>query len=51
MPGDIVTHVNGKPIQAAADIYAALADNSQKSLKLTIVRTDGRRLDLEVTPE
>lgn len=48
-PGDIVTHINGKPVHSASDIYMML-ENSSGSLRIDVVR--GRqRITLSVTPE
>ncbi|XP_063541999.1 uncharacterized protein LOC134750693 [Cydia strobilella] len=48
-PGDIVTNINGKPVQTATDVYAIL-ENSSGLLKVDVVRGRGR-LALSVTPE
>ncbi|CAD7086979.1 unnamed protein product [Hermetia illucens] len=48
LPGDIVTHVNGKEVKSTADIYNALSEKSK--LNLTVHRAE-RQLKIVVTPE
>jgi hypothetical protein len=52
LAGDIVREVNGKPIQAIADVRAQIADpamNQQTGLRLSIER-DGKTVVLEYRP-
>lgn len=49
-PGDIVTHVDGKVIQGANDIYTLLENSNIKALSLSICRS-GSFLDIKVLPE
>lgn len=50
LPGDIVTHIDGKTIQHSNDVYGILEGNSARELKLSVNR-NGRRMELIVTPE
>lgn len=47
-PGDIVTHINGQPVQNANSVYEF--SESSPTLKMTIVR-DHRRYEVVITPE
>ncbi|CAH1171298.1 unnamed protein product [Phaedon cochleariae] len=49
-PGDIVTHIDGKPIKHANDVYSILNSKESRTLKMSISRY-GKRVDLSVTPE
>ncbi|KAM3956497.1 HTRA2-related serine protease [Aphomia sociella] len=48
-PGDIVTHINNKPVHSASDIYNLL-ENSTGSLTINAVRGH-QRIILTVTPD
>nr|CAD7424390.1 unnamed protein product [Timema monikensis] len=47
-PGDIVTHINNKPVKGANDIYMAL--ESAKYLSMMVVR-ENKRFEVTVIPE
>lgn len=49
-PGDIVTHINGKEIGGAKDVYTILSDEKTSNLRMTVIRS-GVVLQLSVTPE
>lgn len=49
-PGDIVTHINGKEIAGAKDVYNILSDEKARTLKMTVIRS-GAVMQLSVTPE
>ncbi|KAJ8925069.1 hypothetical protein NQ315_001240 [Exocentrus adspersus] len=49
-PGDIVTHIDGKPVRHANDIYSILSNNRSRSLKMSVSRY-GQQLEVTVTPE
>ncbi|XP_023028747.2 serine protease HTRA2, mitochondrial [Leptinotarsa decemlineata] len=50
MPGDIVTHIDGKTIRHARDVYGMLTNIKSRSLKLSVNRF-GKKVDVFVTPE
>ncbi|KAJ8957520.1 hypothetical protein NQ318_020558 [Aromia moschata] len=49
-PGDIVTHIDDKPVKHSNDIYGILTNTKSKTLKMSVTRM-GKTLQLEVTPE
>ncbi|XP_044764929.1 serine protease HTRA2, mitochondrial-like [Coccinella septempunctata] len=49
-PGDIITHVDGKEISGANDVYTILENLAAESLILTVFR-NGKTMDIKVTPE
>ncbi|KAJ8967078.1 hypothetical protein NQ317_018660 [Molorchus minor] len=49
-PGDIVTHVDGKPIKHSNEIYSILTNTKCRTLKMSVSR-HGKNIELEVTPE
>lgn len=49
-PGDIVTHVDGKPVKHANDIYNILSNVKTTSLKMSVSRF-GQNVTVTVTPE
>lgn len=49
-PGDIVTHINGKPVKHSNDIYTILSETQSRVLRMTVVRF-GQRVEVSVTPE
>lgn len=49
-PGDIVTHIDGKPIKSANDVYDILKQTKTKNLKMSVTR-HGKKLNLTVEPE
>ncbi|VEN34726.1 unnamed protein product [Callosobruchus maculatus] len=49
-PGDIVTHIDGKPVRDSNDVYNILTNMQTKKINLTISRY-GRKVDITVEPE
>ncbi|RZC40570.1 serine protease HTRA2, mitochondrial-like, partial [Asbolus verrucosus] len=49
-PGDIVTHIDGKQIVGANDVYAVLAESTTRTITMSVNRY-GRKMELHVTPE
>lgn len=49
MPGDIVTHINGKEIHNTSDIYAFLSEKG-KALNMIIYRGT-TRLEIKILPD
>lgn len=49
MPGDIVTHINGKEIHNTSDIYAFLSEKG-KALNMIIYRGT-KRLEIKILPD
>lgn len=49
MPGDIVTHINGKEIHNTSDIYGFLSEKG-KALNMIIYRGT-KRLEVTIIPE
>jgi HtrA serine peptidase 2 len=49
-PGDIVTHIDGKQITGANDVYAVLLESTTRTITMTVNR-NGKKLELHVTPE
>ncbi|CAH0547927.1 unnamed protein product [Brassicogethes aeneus] len=49
-PGDIVTHIDGKMVQGAQDVYSILSNDKSKTLKMLITR-EGTKREVVVTPE
>lgn len=49
-PGDIVTHIDGKPVKHANDIYSILSNTKSRSLKMSVSRF-GHKIDVTITPE
>nr|CAH7719245.1 unnamed protein product [Callosobruchus chinensis] len=49
-PGDIVTHIDGKPVQDSNDVYKILTNMQTKKINLTISRY-GRKVEITVEPE
>lgn len=50
LPGDIITHINGRPIVSVDDVYAELENPKSTTLNLSILRNKDR-LELSVVPE
>lgn len=48
-PGDIITHINGKPVSSSGNIYEALGEKGT-NLTMAIVRGNNR-MQLIITPE
>jgi HtrA serine peptidase 2 len=49
-PGDIVTHIDGKQITGANDVYAVLLESTTRTITMTVNR-NGKKMELHVTPE
>jgi HtrA serine peptidase 2 len=49
LPGDIVTHINGKDVKNSSDVYDVLTEKG-KTLNMTVYRGPEKMLVL-VTPE
>ena len=49
IPGDIITHINGKEVKQSADLYDALSEKG-KSLSMTIHR-GAQQLRVIINPE
>ncbi|KAF7273520.1 hypothetical protein GWI33_013763, partial [Rhynchophorus ferrugineus] len=50
LPGDIVTHIDGRQIKGANDVYDILKQPNLKELHMSISR-NGRKLNVTVVPE
>lgn len=48
-PGDIVTHINGKPIHGSRDVYKLL--EGREDLNLTVIRDQNKFYQITVQPE
>jgi HtrA serine peptidase 2 len=49
LPGDIVTHINGKDVKNSSDVYDVLTDKG-KTLNMIVYRGP-EKLSVVVTPE
>lgn len=49
-PGDIVTHIDGKQIRSASDVYDVLKQTNMKNLRMSVQR-QGKQFDVNVQPE
>ncbi|EFA00185.1 Serine protease HTRA2, mitochondrial-like Protein [Tribolium castaneum] len=49
-PGDIVTHIDGKVITGANDVYGVLSGTTNRTISMTVSRR-GKKLEVYVTPE
>ena len=47
-PGDIVTHINDKPVHGASNVYSAL--ETSQHLHMTVYRGH-QKINIKVTPE
>lgn len=48
--GDIVTHIDGKPIRGAQDVYEVLRQAKSKNLRM-LVQRNGNSFELTIHPE
>lgn len=48
--GDIVTHIDGKPIRGAQDVYEVLRQAKSKNLRMSVQR-NGKSFELTIHPE
>lgn len=49
-PGDIVTHIDGKPIKRAQDVYDLLRQMTASKMKMSVQR-QGKQVELQIQPE
>lgn len=49
-PGDIVTHINDKPVVAAESVHSILESSAEKELRMRVLRQGGST-NITVVPE
>jgi len=50
LPGDVITQVGTTRISSAAEFKAAVEETGEKAITAQVIRSDGQRLELTLTP-